>query len=443
MAYLLRVFVGCLLLFTGAAHALLPTETQYQGRCPWPTLVSDWGNSKEAICSAIGDACAKRQGVATNKAVWLPAGSGTCSLQNASGAQLSALQYSSQGGLCPANSSAVTGGCQCSAGYEEDASHTSCVPKKSELEQFCQDNAALKNGFNQSGTVAPASQIPNASCYKPYPPFEGADAGKGCRTTLGDAVGWLGDDGKKHWSSTGVMTGQTCEDAAATDEAPKSAPDPCPSGFPGTVNGVAKCIAVEPDKGIEGVKGTSQTNADGTKIDSKETTKCVASVCTTTTTTTTTTVTGSTSTSTSSRTESIGDKCEKDPKNKVCQKTQGGTGSATSQMGCEQNSSAEGCGGEGSEIGELYGKKDKTIAQVMKKASDDLKAAPLGSAVGGFFTVGSGGTCPSPSGVVPFLNKSVTFDMFCTSFAAQMFLIVRMVLLMLATWMAFRVAIDH
>ncbi|ATA54547.1 hypothetical protein CKY39_16025 [Variovorax boronicumulans] len=91
----------------------------------------------------------------------------------------------------------------------------------------------------------------------------------------------------------------------------------------------------------------------------------------------------------------------------------------------------------------MYGKKDKTIAQVMKKASDDLKAAPLGSAVGGFFTVGSGGTCPSPSGVVPFLNKSVTFDMFCTSFAAQMFLIVRMVLLMLATWMAFRVAIDH
>ncbi|WP_369647180.1 hypothetical protein [Variovorax sp. V118] len=209
------------------------------------------------------------------------------------------------------------------------------------------------------------------------------------------------------------------------------------------MNGQSRCVAVEPDKGIEGVKGTSQTNADGTKIDSRETTKCVASVCTTTTTTTTTTSTGSTSTSTSSRTESIGDKCEKDPKNKVCQKTQGGTGGATSQMGCEQNSSAEGCGGEGSQIGELYGKKDKTVAQAFTKAKNALQASPVGSAVGGFFSVGGGGSCPRVSGNIPFLNKVVVIDTFCSDFAAQMFAVVRAVLLMLATWMAFRIAIDN
>ena len=344
--------------------------------------------------------------------------------------------------MCPANSSAVSGGCQCASGFQEDATHTMCVPVASDLEQFCQQHAAAKNTFKMAGSVAASAGLPSSSCYVPYPPFEGPDLGKGCSASIGNKVGVPAGDGTLDWSGVGSFDGSTCS-AAPGEPTPPSKDDPCPGGFEGTVNGETRCVPAEPDKGIEGVKNSSSTDANGTKQDVTETTKCEGTKCTTTTTTTTTTASGSVSTSTTSATTSMEDKCKADPTNAICAKTQGGRGAGVSQGTCQENSSAEGCGGQGAGIGDLYAKKDRTIAQVMKKASDDLKAAPLGSAVGGFFTVGSGGSCPSPSGVVPFLNKAVTFDMFCTSFAAQMFLIVRMVLLMLATWMAFRVAIDH
>lgn len=345
-------------------------------------------------------------------------------------------------GSCPANSTPVTGGCQCASGFDESAGQ--CVPKGSELQQFCSDNAARMNTFKQSGTVGLNSPIPSGSCYKPYPPFEGVDANKGCAMTLGDgaAVG-VPSEGLKHWSASGRMTGETCDDDAATDASPKAADDPCPNGFPGTVNGVTKCVAAEPDKGIEGVKSTSQTSSDGTKVDTKETTKCDGSICTTTTNTTTTSSSGTVTNSTSSRTESIDDKCSKDPKNPVCKKTQGGAGSATSEMTCDINPSAQGCGGEGAAIGDLYAKKDKTVAQVLTKAKNDLQSSPLGSSVTNFFNVGGGGTCPNVTAAIPFINKTITIDTFCTSMAAQMFVVIKAVLLMLATWMAFRIAIDN
>lgn len=346
--------------------------------------------------------------------------------------------------MCLANSVPSGSSCACASPYVEDATHTQCVMPKSPLEAWCEDNAARKNTFKMTGTVGLNAPLPSASCFMPYPPFDGVDALKGCAMTLGDgaAVG-VPSEGRKHWSSTGVMTGGTCEESQATDAAPKAVDDPCPNGFSGTVNGVQKCIAAEPDKGIEGVKGTSQTNADGTKIDTKETTRCQGSICTTTTNTTTTTSSGTVTNSTSSRTESLSDKCAKDPKNDVCKKTQGGVGGATSSMTCDTNSSAEGCGGEGAAIGELYTKKDKTVGQVLTKAKNDLQSSPLGSSVTNFFNVGGGGSCPSISGTVPYVNATFTFNAYCGDTASKLFLILRTVLLMVATWAAFRIAIDN
>lgn len=209
------------------------------------------------------------------------------------------------------------------------------------------------------------------------------------------------------------------------------------------MNGVTRCVPAEPDKGIEGVKESSTTDADGTKRDVKETTKCEGDNCTTTTTTTTTTAGGATSTSTTSSTSSMADTCKANPTNPICQRTQGGRGAGVSQSTCQENPSAQGCGGEGASIGDLYAKKDKTVQQVLNKAKDDLRASPLGTSVGGFFTVGVGGSCPTVSGNIPWLNATFTFDAFCTPLAAQMFAVLRGVLLMLAAWMAFRVAIDH
>lgn len=138
---------------------------------------------------------------------------------------------------------------------------------------------------------------------------------------LGDGI-MVPHDGNpllKDWSAVGIPSGGTCEDAAATDAAPKADPNPCPDGFPGSLNGRTVCVKREPDKGIEGVKGTEVKNADGTSTTTKETTKCEGGQCTTTTETTTKnaagTVTGSTTGTTK---EGIGAKCSKDPGNKVC-----------------------------------------------------------------------------------------------------------------------------
>lgn len=442
MAYLVRLIGLVLLVLTGSnAFALVPTETRWRAQT-FNSTYTAFGSTEAAAVSASGALVAGTPGFGSLvSCMKQPSGTWQCSYSNSNVMNFQVTQVAN---ACPANSTSVSGGCQCNApDYVEDPTHTQCVPVGSELEQFCQQHAAAKHTFKMSGSVARSAGLPGTSCYVPDPPFGGSDAGKGCDAVISYPVGVPSDDGTKlNWAGTGSFEGSTC---TADDESPTppSKDDPCPGGFQGTVNGEARCVPAEPDKGIEGVRQTSATDADGTKRDTTETTKCEGDKCTTTTTTTTTTSTGTVSSSTTSSTGSAADTCKTNPSNPICQRTQGGRGAGVSQSSCQENPSAQGCGGEGAGIGDLYAKKDKTIAQVMKKASDDLKAAPLGSAVGGFFTVGSGGSCPSPSGVVPFLNKAVTFDMFCTNFAAQMFLIVRMVLLMLATWMAFRVAIDH
>lgn len=438
MVHLLRVLFLLVLSFAGSAHALIPKTTGYQVQSgpilSTPALACDaWGRQFAASVTF--------QSTSINS-------DGRCVVNYANGGgnqQAIFIVDAITAGVCPSNSTAVTGGCQCTSPYTENAAHTACVAPLSELEEFCKQGFDNKFTWNQSGTIGASSPLPSGSCYKPDPPFTGADATRGCKTTLVNAmaVPKEGDPTLRSWSGTGVMTGETCDDAAATDAAPKAADDPCPGGFEGTVNGVTKCVPAEPDKGIEGVKSTSQTNADGSKSTTTETTKCAGSVCITTTNITNTSSSGTITNSTSSRTESLEDKCVKDPKNVVCKKTQGGAGSAASEMTCDINSSAEGCGGEGAAIGELYAKKDKTVGQALKKATDALQASPIGSAVTGFFTVGGGGSCPSSSATIPFINTTLTFNMFCTTFAGQMFVIVRAVLLMLATWMAFRIAIDH
>lgn len=238
---------------------------------------------------------------------------------------------------CPVNSALSGGSCQCNAGYMEQAN--ACVVKPSQLEQFCKDAVSYKNAFPQHGSINIASPIPSLSCYKPDPPFPGPDATRGCAMTLGDGIA-VPRDGVptlRDWSATGVPTGATCEDAAASENAPKATPDPCPNGFAGTLNGATVCAERQPDKGIEGVKGTQVNNADGTSTSIKETTKCEGGKCTTTTETTTKDATGAVvgAVKVEGKTESIGEKCKADPANKVCTAT--GTGDGPGGAGMTGN----------------------------------------------------------------------------------------------------------
>ncbi|NVM90711.1 hypothetical protein FHT32_004368 [Variovorax sp. SG517] len=140
------------------------------------------------------------------------------------------------------------------------------------------------------------------------------------------AVPREGDPLLRDWSATGVPTGATCSDEPATDAQPKADPNPCPDGFPGSLNGTSVCIKREPDKGIEGVQGTETKNADGTSTTTKETTKCNAGICTTTKETTNRDATGAIigTVKVDEKKETIGAKCNADPGNKVCAST--GTG---------------------------------------------------------------------------------------------------------------------
>lgn len=109
---------------------------------------------------------------------------------------------------------------------------------------------------------------------------------------------------------------------------------------------------------------------------------------------------------------------------------------------CEANPSAAGCGGNPAGVGQLYTGKGKTWEQVIGTFRDSLMASPIGMGVGGFFTVALGGTCPTWTWSIPFVNATATLDMFCTSMANTVFLAIRAVLLVIAGWFAFRVAIG-
>lgn len=110
---------------------------------------------------------------------------------------------------------------------------------------------------------------------------------------------------------------------------------------------------------------------------------------------------------------------------------------------CERNPSAAGCGGTASALPVLYTGKGKTVSDVLTAAKNRASNSAIGSAATSFFSVQSGGTCPSWSARIPYINADVVIDQFCQPFAAQMFAFMRVALLLVASVMAFRIAIDN
>lgn len=446
-----RAFVvGLLLLLAGmSAHALIPKSYGYAGSVGTssPLLSSCSAAVDRMISSYYAVQNPSRSYTAGACGTFSPNGDGrdyaVVSVTEkviATGATTSfnSIVYRTAASACPANSAAVTGGCQCDTGFSENAAKTACEAPASDAEKFCKAMLGLTINTGGSGSIPPSS------CHMPEPPFDAPEQGKGCGVSIGDAVKFANDEGKVVWSGVGKFLGGTCT-PGATPEAPpvKSEADKCPGGFAGTVQGVEKCIPVEPDKGIEGVKTGSSTDANGTKKDVKEETKCEGQKCTTTTTTTTTTSSGTVTTSTATTTEAITDKCQKDPSNQVCQKTQGGQGRGVSDSSCQTNPSAKGCGGEGAPITGLYTGKDATVQGIMDQAVADLKGSGIGGAVGGFFTVSGGGSCPAMTWNVAYVNATVSLPNLCSEVASRIYVVLQGVLMVVAGFVAFRVAIDN
>lgn len=341
---------------------------------------------------------------------------------------------------CPANSVPNQGGgCQCVSGYQDNSAGTAC-------QAACTFGRTVSSGFFDYGSQvsgAPPSLVCTGGCAAVF---------------LGEVpAGSALVSGTKHYFAKGEYqtTGGTCTESSGNAEPPSSPdvpPDSCgPNQIKGLMNGKTTCVwqqdstpgagdsgkpapTNEPDKGSNPPTSSTTTNNTVTNNNGSTTTTSTTVVNngngtqTTTTTTTNKDPNGNvTGTSTSSETtgKQTDDQVKKDK--------------------CEKNSSDEGCGGKPKDIsgGGLYTPKEATVKGVLEGARDTLSASPVGAAVAGFFSVSGGGSCPRSSGTIPWINATVSIDAFCTDFAALAFLIIRGALLVIAGWMAFRVAIDN
>ncbi|MBT2337470.1 hypothetical protein J7E49_26655 [Variovorax paradoxus] len=246
---------------------------------------------------------------------------------------------------CPANSTVSGSACTCNSGYAENATQTGCrvVTAPEKWAAWCQ--AAV--GQSLGPMTSPGRSV-DGGCLGDIniagspidtPGYSSGDvpAGGGCSYSFDEKLSYQDDTEAWQTKGTAVANGGTCmqgntpipTDAPPnTEQAPAGAKDPCPNGFPGTVNGTSVCADREPDKGIEGVKGTTTTNADGTSTTTQETTKCNAGKCTTTRTTTNRDAAGNVvgTPTVTQTTQSIGDKCNADPGSKLCAEVGMGNG---------------------------------------------------------------------------------------------------------------------
>ncbi|MDL2337077.1 MAG: hypothetical protein QFE16_04470 [Pseudomonadota bacterium] len=110
---------------------------------------------------------------------------------------------------------------------------------------------------------------------------------------------------------------------------------------------------------------------------------------------------------------------------------------------CTANPTRIGCQPVGDAVKQpdLYKKKSKTFTDVMTAFKTTIQASPLGSAMTGFFTVSlSGGTCPTWTIPLEYFSTTATIDFMCTSAFATLMATFSIVLRIVASVAAFRIA---
>lgn len=335
---------------------------------------------------------------------------------------------------CPPHAADMGATCQCTAGYQPSQNGQVCEPA-------CSRGQTVSSGYYPlSGAGANPSLIGcKGGCMAS---FDGT-------SPAGNSV----ENGQKVWYAKGkfVNTGAKCTEAANADPTkavPASmdqpAPPTCgPNQQKGEVNGKVVCVTESGDlkdpttetkeQSSTKVEKTETTNPDGSKTTTETTTKVddkghkeVTVV------RTTVAPDGSVST----ETETTGTKNPNAP-------DKGGDGEEGEEKGeCEKNPSAAGCGGEAAPVGELYAPKDKTLSGVLGGARDAFASSPVGSAASNFFSVSGTAACPIWTGTIPYIEAELRIDQFCTPFAAAALAMLKGVILLLASFFAFRIAVE-
>jgi len=333
---------------------------------------------------------------------------------------------------CPANAVDMGTTCQCAASFQPSQNGQSCEPA-------CSSGQTVSSGFYPlSGAGAnPALIGCKGGCLAS---FDGV-------SPAGSSI----EAGKKIWYAKGkfVTTGAKCTESASADPSkavPASFDQPAPptcgaNQAKGEVNGKVVCVDESSDlkdptsdtkeKASTKVEKTETTNPDGSKTTTETTTKTDGNGHREVTVTRTTVAPDGT---VSTETETTGT-------NNPIAPDKGGDESEEKGE-CEKNPSAAGCGGEASAVGQLYASKDKTLAAVLGGARDAFVSSPLGSAATNFFSVSGSASCPTWVGTVPYIEAELRIDQFCTPFAATALAVLKAVLLVVASFFAFRAAME-
>lgn len=94
--------------------------------------------------------------------------------------------------------------------------------------------------------------------------------------------------------------------------------------------------------------------------------------------------------------------------------------------------------------GQLYEPNDydaKNYGTVLTSAVDEMKQSPIFESVSTFFAVSLSGSCPTYSTSVPFINVNLVIDQFCGPAMTSIWPIVRAIMLLVFSFLAFRVAV--
>lgn len=280
MAHLLRLIVGCVLLWSSAAFALVPltpASTEYKvAGLPswWPTAQGACDNATPELQVAYNVTVTSYAYGAT---AWNPTGGPACAFNFTAnvngnpGSWVLEIESRPKAAACPAHSLPVSSGCQCDTGYIEQGG--SCVPKPPEcnagevFSEGSQRPLGMGENFNDLSAASRAAigqRLPTC-------------AGNGCALAPEHAYGgngvYAGRLGNV-WTlnvSEVRYTGGRCtpsdKDISLEQEWMNSrendlAPSTCATGYgPGTVNGTTVCM---PYGSVAGSSGTSSSSSGTT-----------------------------------------------------------------------------------------------------------------------------------------------------------------------------------
>lgn len=462
---LLVLFALVLTLFTSAAHAvgsvaIKPGQTVYRCYSSGPTYGAPFLADQAAACAAFFALASQAgrdmedktvvsgDGVCAQTTSWSLSGTTfvrtVTNIQRAQGyppgwcggthSDYGAASFNvATRDICPTNATGFPSAdaptaCTCDGGFKPDSAGTACVPD-------CTKGSISSSGFYDIGPDATANPVVLGCKGK-------------CQVVFGGScpAGAALVGGVKHWFCKGAYfnTG----DAAACpsgstdigDGADSKPADTCgPGQVKGEFNGKPMCVAggdgkqteESKDKSTKKTDTTTKTNADGSTTKTDTTTEVDSNGNKKTTVTTTTTRSDGTVTSETTTTGKAGGTSADGEESEDPEKTE-----------CEKNPSGSGCGGEASNIGELYTKQDKTLSSVLSAGRDAFMASPVGSAVGGFFVVSSSGACPQWQAAIPYFKTTLVIDQFCTPWASIALSLLKVALVVYASFVAFRVAVE-